>query len=51
MVFKIILENHVKLQFGRLGDDSFSLDFTWPFSPIQAFGIAISSFDYKIACE
>jgi tubby-related protein 1 len=41
----------VQLQFGRFGEEAFSLDFSWPFSPFQAFGIAISSFDYKIACE
>jgi hypothetical protein len=29
----------------------FSLDFTYPFSPVEAFGVAMSSFDYKFACE
>lgn len=44
-------ENTVYLQFGRVGDKDFNLDFQWPFSPLQAFAIALSSFDYKIACE
>lgn len=44
-------ENTVYLQFGRVGEKDFNLDFQWPFSPLQAFAIALSSFDYKIACE
>lgn len=44
-------ESKVYLQFGRVGDKDFNLDFQWPFSPLQAFAIALSSFDYKIACE
>jgi tubby-related protein 1 len=38
-------------QFGRTGDNSFILDFKFPFSPIQAFSIALSSIDNKLACE
>jgi len=41
----------VVVQFGRVGKDLFTLDFRFPLSPLQAFGIALSSFDYKIACE
>lgn len=37
----------VYLQFGRVGDDSFSLDFGYPISPFQAFSIALSACDYK----
>ena len=44
-------ESQIYLQFGRVGDKDFNLDFQWPFSPLQAFAIALSSFDYKIACE
>jgi len=44
-------ENKVYLQFGRVGEKDFNLDFQWPLSPLQAFGIALSSFDYKLACE
>jgi len=39
------------MQFGRTGDDSFSLDFQFPFSALQAFSVALSSFDGKLACE
>jgi hypothetical protein len=44
-------ENHIYLQFGRVGDNLFTLDFQWPFSPLQAFGVALSSLDNKLACE
>lgn len=44
-------ENHILMQFGRVGDNEFHLDFQYPLSPLQAFGIAISSFDFKLACE
>jgi tubby-related protein 1 len=43
--------NTVIFQFGRVGKESFSLDFRWPLSPIQAFAIALSSCDYKLVCE
>ena len=39
------------LQFGRVGKDMFTMDFGWPLSPLQAFSICLSSFDYKLACE
>ena len=41
----------VLLQFGRVGKDLFTMDYQWPLCPLQAFAIALSSFDYKIACE
>jgi tubby and related proteins len=41
----------VLMQFGRVGKDSFNMDFQYPLCALQAFGIALSSFDYKIACE
>lgn len=44
-------ENKVYLQFGRVTEHSFNIDFQWPFSPFQAFAVALSSFDYKFACE
>jgi tubby-related protein 1 len=47
--------NHEKdvvvLQFGRVAKDEFTLDFRWPMSPVQAFAIALSSCDAKLACE
>ena len=44
-------ENKVYLQFGRVGDSHFNIDFSWPLSPIQAFAVALTSFDNKFACE
>lgn len=45
------VDETVLVQFGRVGEDSFTLDFKYPVSAVQAFGIALSSFDGKIACE
>lgn len=39
------------LLFGRVSDDVFHLDVKYPLSPLQAFNIVLSSFDYKLACE
>merc|ERR1719188_2103444 len=41
----------VYLQFGRVGKDVFNMDFRHPFSPMQAFAVCLSSFDYKLCCE
>jgi hypothetical protein len=38
------------LQFGRVADDMFTMDFQWPLSPFQAFAISLSSCDTKLAC-
>ncbi|CEG36723.1 tubby-like protein [Plasmopara halstedii] len=38
------------LQFGRVADDMFTMDFQWPLSPFQAFAICLSSCDTKLAC-
>lgn len=35
----------VILQFGRAGKDKFTMDFCHPLSPLQAFGISLSSFE------
>lgn len=42
---------HIVLQFGRVTLDEFSVDVQYPFSLLQAFGIALTSFDSKVACE
>jgi len=39
------------MQFGRIADDIFTLDFNYPMCAVQAFAIALSSFAGKIACE
>lgn len=41
----------VILQFGRVGPNQFNMDYRWPLSPMQAFSVCLSSFDYKLACE
>lgn len=38
------------LQFGRVADDMFTMDFQWPLSPFQAFAVCLSSCDTKLAC-
>jgi len=42
---------NVLLQFGRIGKDTFTMDIQYPLSPLQAFSICLTSFDYKFACE
>lgn len=44
-------EDYIFLQFGRVEDHLFTMDFQWPMTPAQAFSICLSSFDSKIACE
>ncbi|CAD5213087.1 unnamed protein product [Bursaphelenchus okinawaensis] len=43
--------DYVVMQFGRISSEVFTMDFRYPLSPIQAFGIAMSSFHGKLACE
>ncbi|KAI8899415.1 tubby C-terminal-like domain-containing protein [Globomyces pollinis-pini] len=52
--FQIIHEDdldYIALQFGRVNDETFTVDIRYPFSLFQAFGIVLTSFDAKIACE
>ncbi|EPS72900.1 hypothetical protein M569_01857 [Genlisea aurea] len=39
------------LQFGKIGKDTFTMDYRYPLSAFQAFAICLSSFDTKLACE
>mmetsp|Transcript_477 Transcript_477/g.805 ORF Transcript_477/g.805 Transcript_477/m.805 type:complete len:1104 (-) Transcript_477:54-3365(-) len=42
--------NNIMLQFGRIeGRHSFTMDFSYPLSPVQAFAISISSLQSKIS--
>ncbi|KAI4827365.1 hypothetical protein KUCAC02_030767 [Chaenocephalus aceratus] len=43
--------DYIVMQFGRIADDIFTLDYNYPMCALQAFAIALSSFDGKIACE
>lgn len=42
---------YICMQFGRTADDIFTMDFRYPLCALQAFQIALSSFDGKLACE
>lgn len=44
-------ENYIFLQFGKVNEHEFTMDFQWPITPAQALMICISSFDFKWACE
>nr|CAB3455255.1 unnamed protein product [Digitaria exilis] len=37
--------------FGKVGNDLFSMDYRYPISAFQAFAICLSSFETKIGCE
>lgn len=41
----------IVLQFGKVSDDTFTMDFAGPLCLLQAFGVALTSFDNKLACE
>merc|ERR1712065_91837 len=43
--------DRVLLQFGRIGEDAFTMDYQYPMTALQAFGVVLSSFDGKLACE
>ncbi len=52
--FQIVHENdldYIIMQFGRTGQDTFTMDYQYPMCALQAFGIALTSFDAKLACE
>ncbi|XP_064391617.1 tubby-related protein 3-like [Halichondria panicea] len=44
-------EDYVVMQFGRISEDTFTLDYSFPMCALQAFSIVLSSFDSKLACE
>ncbi|XP_035468581.2 tubby protein homolog [Scophthalmus maximus] len=44
-------EDYIVMQFGRVAEDVFSMDYSFPMSALQAFAITLSSFDGKLACE
>ncbi|KAM3858806.1 tubby-related protein 3 [Diretmus argenteus] len=52
--FQIVHGNdpdYIVMQFGRVAEDIFTLDFNYPMCALQAFAIGLSSFDSKLACE
>lgn len=44
-------DSTVYLQFGKVGEDRFTMDFQYPLSALQSFMICLTSFDNKMACE
>ncbi|XP_056131094.1 tubby-related protein 1-like [Lampris incognitus] len=44
-------DSYIVMQFGRVADDIFTLDYNYPMCAVQAFAVALSSFDGKLACE
>lgn len=54
LIFKanyVFLVDYIVLQFGRLSPNMFSMDYQYPLNALQAFGICLTSFDGKLACE
>uniref|UniRef100_A0A096MG05 TUB like protein 3 n=1 Tax=Poecilia formosa TaxID=48698 RepID=A0A096MG05_POEFO len=52
--FQIVHDNdpdYIIMQFGRVAEDIFTLDYSYPMCALQAFAIGLSSFDNKLACE
>ncbi|NXS55068.1 TULP3 protein, partial [Brachypteracias leptosomus] len=52
--FQIVHDNdpdYIVMQFGRVAEDVFTLDYNYPLCALQAFAIGLSSFDGKLACE
>ncbi|KAJ3410824.1 Tubby- protein 3 [Chytridiales sp. JEL 0842] len=46
--FQLIMdnnENYIVMQFGRCGPDYFTLDVRWPMTPLEAFAVALTTFD------
>lgn len=41
----------VVLQFGRVGTDTFTMDMSWPISPVTALAVCVSSLHSKLAVE
>jgi len=52
--FQIVHESdtdYIIMQFGRVAEDIFTMDYRYPMCAVQAFGVALSCFDSKLACE
>lgn len=47
----VCLADYIVMQFGRVAEDVFTMDYNYPMCALQAFAIALSSFDSKLACE
>ncbi|KAJ8370380.1 hypothetical protein SKAU_G00104080 [Synaphobranchus kaupii] len=45
------IDGYIVMQFGRVADDAFTLDYSYPMCAVQAFALALSSFDGKLKWE
>ena len=43
--------NYVVMQFGKVNQDLFTCDYSYPFCALQAFGVALSSLKDKLGCD
>ena len=43
----VMVDEKVVMQFGKRGKNTFILDWGWPLTPIQAFGIALAVMDHS----
>uniref|UniRef100_A0A8C4QLY0 Zmp:0000000711 n=1 Tax=Eptatretus burgeri TaxID=7764 RepID=A0A8C4QLY0_EPTBU len=43
--------DYIVMQFGKVAEDVFNMDYNYPMCALQAFAIVLSSFDSKLACE
>lgn len=48
---RLAAADYIVMQFGRVAEDVFTMDYNYPLCALQAFAIALSSFDSKLACE
>jgi hypothetical protein len=52
--FQVVHESntdYIIMQFGKVNRDLFTCDYAYPLCALQAFGIALSSIDDKLACD
>jgi tubby and related proteins len=52
--FQIVHSQHAEYiiqQFGKVNQDMYTCDFSYPLNALQAFGVAITSLDNKLACD
>jgi hypothetical protein len=43
--------NYIVMQFGKVANNLYTCDYSYPFSALQAFAVALSSLDDKIGCD
>jgi tubby-related protein 1 len=51
LILTTFAADYIVMQFGRVAEDVFTMDFRYPMCAVQAFAVALSSFDGKLACE